>query len=90
MNIEFKISDRPDKKYKARRNKGEWVHFGSRNHEHFRDSTPLKAFSHLDHNDPERRKQYIKRHGAIRSKDGRRAINIKFSPAWYSYKYLWS
>ncbi|KAJ8528750.1 hypothetical protein ON010_g14578 [Phytophthora cinnamomi] len=38
------------------------VDFGAKGYAHNRDQTPLKAYSHLDHNDPERRKRYYLRH----------------------------
>ena len=64
--LSLRVSNRKDKKYvadviadgKLHRN----VHFGSRDYQHFRDSTPLRAFSHLDHNDPKRRERFHQRH----------------------------
>lgn len=39
------------------------VHFGDVRYQQYRDSTPLKLWSHLDHNDPKRRAAYLSRHG---------------------------
>lgn len=41
------------------------------------------------HEDPERRKNYHKRHGAIRLKNGKRAVDDKFQAAYWSAKKLW-
>jgi hypothetical protein len=69
---------------------GKRVHFGDRRYQHFRDRTPLRLYSHLDHNDLARRDNYRKRHGSIRlKKDGSLAYMNKYSPAWFSYYYLW-
>jgi hypothetical protein len=38
------------------------VDFGDSRYQQFRDRSPLKAFSNLDHNDPKRRERYYKRH----------------------------
>ncbi len=41
------------------------------------------------HKDPERRRRYRARHGAIRLKDGRLAYKVKTSPSFWSYNLLW-
>lgn len=38
------------------------VDFGDTRYEHFKDSTPLKLYSHLDHNDIHRLHMYHARH----------------------------
>ncbi len=38
------------------------VNFGSLNYEQYKDSTPLKLYSYLDHNDKNRRRLYHIRH----------------------------
>ena len=48
-----------------------WIHFGDKRHEHYRDSTPIKLYSYLDHNDPKRRESYRKRSRGIKNKDGK-------------------
>lgn len=64
-----------------------YVNFGDKRYQHYHDKIGL--YSHLDHNDKERRKRYIKRHSAIINKNGMHAIDIKYSPAWFSLHYLW-
>ena len=46
-----------------------------------RDSTGLKLYSRLDHNDDKRRKNYLARHEKTRHK--------RFSPSWLSAVFLW-
>jgi hypothetical protein len=38
------------------------VNFGDTRYQHYKDSTPLKLFSHLDHNDKDRRDRFYVRH----------------------------
>lgn len=38
------------------------IDFGDTRYEHFKDSTPLKLYSHLDHNDIYRLHNYYLRH----------------------------
>lgn len=86
---EFKKSTRPEKKYMVTTPKGKLIHFGSRFHEHYRDTTPLKLYKNLDHNNPKRRRLYRLRHMAIKTKDGTPAYKNKEQPAYYSLNYLW-
>lgn len=65
------------------------IHFGSLNHEHYRDSTPLKLYSNLDHNDKERRRRYLKRAMGIKNKDGKYTYKDINSPNWWSVHFLW-
>lgn len=85
--IRFERSHLPQKKYNAiiedkvtRRQQK--VPFGSREHDQYRDTTGLKLYSRLDHNDPKRRANYLARHAKTMTK--------KFSPSWYSAVFLWS
>jgi hypothetical protein len=39
------------------------VHFGDNRYQQYRDSTSLKLYKHLDHNDEKRKKAYYDRHG---------------------------
>lgn len=55
------------------------IPFGDRRYQQYRDRTPLKLYSHLDHNDPERRRRYYLRHGKA----------TKWSPKYFSHRYLW-
>lgn len=53
------------KKYKALvviNGEQKMIHFGDSRYQHYKDTTPLKHWSHLNHNDLERRKQYHIRH----------------------------
>ena len=86
--VKFMKATNPKKKYTVLLSNGKKVSFGARGYEHYRDRTPLKLYSSWNHLDPVRRRAYIARHGAIKSK-GRKAVNVKFSPAYLSLKYLW-
>ena len=57
------------------------VPFGDIRYQHFFDSTGLKLYSRLDHNDPKRRAAYKARHENTRHK--------KFSSSWYADRFLW-
>jgi len=57
------------------------IPFGDVNYEHYRDTTGLKLYSRLDHNDTKRRAAYKARHELTRHK--------KYSASWYSDNYLW-
>lgn len=62
----LRLSNRKHKKYTADVAIGNRlhmnVHFGDNRYQQYRDATPLKAWSHLDHNDPKRRQAYLSRH----------------------------
>ena len=81
------------KKYTAILPDGKKVHFGHRDYQHYHDSIPKSLgggiWSHKDHNDSQRRKNYRKRHAGMRCKDGTQCINKRYSPAWFSYYFLW-
>lgn len=80
-------------KYTAILPDGKRVNFGARSYQHYKDSVPKNRggglWSHKDHLDPDRRANYRSRHGGIRKSNGRRAIDVKYSPAWFSYYFLW-
>ena len=80
-------------KYTAILPSGKRVSFGHRDYEHYKDSVPKSKggglWSHKDHRDPVRRSGYRRRHGGMRCKDGKKCITVKYSPAWFSYYYLW-
>ena len=82
-----------NKKYKAILSNGKSVHFGNKGSEHYKDKVPKskggQLYKHLNHLDKKRRQNYIERHSGIKLKDGRRAVDVKFTPAWFSLKYLW-
>lgn len=67
----------------------EWIHFGDTRYEHYKDTTPLKLYSHLDHNDKERRRLYRARHQKITNLKGEPAYKSKKSAAYWSWNYLW-
>ena len=90
--MEFKKSTRKNKKYMVRlldNPTNGWIHFGDLRYEHYKDKTPLKLYSNLDHNDKQRRKDYLTRSMAIKDKQGNLTYNNKNSPNYYSIKYLW-
>ena len=82
----FEKSKRKNKKYDAiiKNRKGDVkrIPFGDVRYEQYKDSTPNKLYSGKDHNDKKRRDAYRKRH----------KIHLKnnfFSPAYFSWHYLW-
>ena len=85
--MQFEKSNRKNKKYMVFYN-NKWIHFGDIRYEHYKDRTPLKIYSYLDHNDKQRRKNYLQRSMGIKSK-GNLTYNDPNSPNYYSIKYLW-
>lgn len=86
--IEFRKSTRDGKKYMARKvGTKKWVHFGQRGAPQFHDR--IGEYSDSDHHNSLRRKRYRDRHKAILTSSGKPAYRIKYSPAYYSYYYLW-
>jgi hypothetical protein len=84
--IGFRKSTRRHKKYDAilydnKKNIYKHIPFGDNRYQQFKDITGLNIYSHLDHNDPIRRANYRKRHDNTH--------NIKYSPSWFSWYYLW-
>jgi len=69
------------------------VSFGHKDYQHYKDSVPKSMgggiWSKKDHKDPDRRASYRARHGALKCKNGTKCITVKYSPAWFSYYYLW-
>jgi hypothetical protein len=59
------------------------VQFGAKGYAQYRDATPLKLYTRLDHGDSARRAQYRARHGA------QGYHKTPFTPAWFSWHYLW-
>ena len=70
-------SSRKSKKYMTWVN-NKWVHFGAALFQDWHD-----------HQNPQRRVDYIRRHGAIRLKDGRIAHKVWGTPAHLSMYLLW-
>ena len=77
---EIKKSTRKNKKYDVYKNDKYLLSFGDKRYEQWKDSTPLKAYKHLDHGDQKRKDNYYKRFGKDAKKD---------TPKWFSHKFLW-
>lgn len=60
-----------------------YVPFGAdpKIYQHYRDNTPNKVYSRLNHNDKNRRRLYRIRHYKTHNKI--------FSPSWFSWHFLW-
>ena len=85
--IKFQKSNAKNKKYSAiLKNKDTGrtiaINFGDTRYQQYKDSTGLGLYSHLDHIDKERRSRYRSRH-KVHLKPG------YYSPAYFSYRYLW-
>ncbi len=87
--VQFRKSKTKFKKYDALTPKGRWIPFGDKRYQHYKDTTPLKLYKNLDHNDPSRRKRFRSRHKEIKTNDGTPAYLNKEQPAYYSWNYLW-
>lgn len=85
----FQKSKVKNKKYSVKSPSGKTINFGDTRYQHYKDSTGLGLYSHLDHKDPVRRAAYRKRHAALKLKDGTPAYKNKEQAAYYSYYYLW-
>lgn len=74
-------------------NDGKKIRFGNQEYQHYRDSVPPLLgggkWSYLDHNDKVRRRNYRSRHAGVLLKSGIPAYKVKYTPAWFSYYYLW-
>ena len=69
---------------------GRWIHFGDSQMQQFRDTTPLKLYSHLDHGDEKRKKSYLARAKGIKDKNGNLTYKDKNSANYFSIRFLWS
>ena len=82
-----------NKKYsvyvKGDNGKTKLINFGDTRFENYKDTTPLKLYSHLNHNDPIRRDRYLQRAKGIKDKQGNLTWKDKNSANYYSVKYLW-
>ena len=91
-NIKFFKSNVKNKKYRVEftyKGKEHKVNFGQLGYEHFKDSTPLKLYKHLDHGDKERRKRYKARASGIKNKQGELTYKNPLYANYWAYKYLW-
>jgi hypothetical protein len=80
MSISFSKSPVKNKKYRAYLPNGSHVDFGDLRYQHYKDSTPLKLYSNMDHLDKDRRIRYYLRH---------KKNYPKYSADWFSKNYLW-
>lgn len=79
----FEKSHLKDKKYNAiLENNGQIkkIAFGQLPYQHYKDTTGLNLYSHLNHLDKQRRELYYKRHNKKYP---------KYSADYFSKKYLW-
>ncbi len=76
--VSYKKSTRKGKKWMTITPDGKKVHWG--------DS---KMKDYTQHKNKKRRQNYRSRHAGIRLKNGSRAIDKKWSPAWLSYHVTW-
>ena len=83
----YEKSDKPFKKLMVKVG-NRVVHFGDTRYKHFRDAT--KVWSKLDHNDEQRRKQYLSRTAGIRDGDNRLTKDNPRSPNYHSRRILWA
>ena len=58
------------------------IPFGSSSYSQYKDSTGLGLYSHLDHNDKERRRRYKTRHQVYIKKG-------YYSAGYFSMRFLW-
>ena len=89
----FEIPASGNSKYVAILPDGKKVRFGHKDYEQYKDSVPKSMgggkWSHKDHNDSNRRSNFLSRSSGQLCNNGKRCIDVKFSPAWFSYYYLW-
>lgn len=88
--MNFQRSTRKNKKYSVISPNGKVIHFGDTRYQHYKDTTPLALYSHLDHLDKNRRDNYRSRHKSIMLKNGKPAYLDKEQPSYYSFRYLWT
>jgi len=90
--VAFHRSNHPNIKYQVSfiwKDKLRVVHFGLLCHEHFRDDTPLQAYSNMDNLDFDRRKIFIDHYSSIK-KNGRHIHNNPLSPLYWDFRYLYA
>ena len=92
----FIVPTSGNKKYTAlipQNGKIKRISFGDRRYQQYKDSVPRSMgggkWSKKNHLDSKRRTNYRKRHGSLKCKDGKKCITKQYSPAWFSYYYLW-
>lgn len=88
--LKFEKSKSKNKKYLVILPNEKKINFGQLSYNHYKDTTPLKLYSNLDHNDKKRQINYCARSAGIKNKKGKLTKNNKESANFYSRKYLWS
>lgn len=78
--LSWDVSPLIHKKYRVLLSDGRKVDFGDSRYGHYYDRTPLKAWSHLDHLDTNRRERYYMRHY--------KSYPV-WSADWFSKNFLW-
>ena len=86
---QFNVSNRQFKKYSVITPAGRTLHFGDTRYKHYKDTTGLKHYSHLDHGDKNRRERYLVRAKGIKNKHCELTYLDPESANYYSVKYLW-
>lgn len=89
--VEFKKSNNPRKKYSAFLENKETgrkvkIDFGDSSMEQYRDTTGLGLYSHKDHLDKNRRRQFRSRFSGLKQKQ---QWSKYFTPLYFSYTKLW-
>lgn len=91
-NIHF-IRGKYPYKYTAILPDGKRVNFGHADYQHYKDSVPVNLgggkWSHKNHGDSIRRRNYRARHRGILNRNGDPAYAIRYTPCWFSYYFLW-
>lgn len=82
----YEKSTRKDKKLMVKVD-GKLIHFGNPNYQHFFDKT--RIWKELDHNNKERRKNYLTRSAGIKNKENKLTKDDKFSPNYHARRILW-
>ena len=95
----FTRSKREGKKYKVivenkKTKRQRTIHFGGLGYEQYKDSTPLKLYSSVNHNTKKRRDNYFNRHSGVKNKKAATIKEINKSGNIYNAKilshiYLW-
>jgi hypothetical protein len=82
-----KLSGKKYSVYVMRNNKKVLIHFGDSNMQHFKDK--LGVWSKLDHNDKQRRKNFLTRTAGITNKQGEKTANNKNYANYWARRILW-
>lgn len=83
---DYEKSTRKDKKLMTTVN-GKTIHFGNPNYQHFKDRTGI--WRKLDHENPQRRKNYLTRAKGIKNKKGELTWKNPESPNYHAIRILW-